>query len=170
MDPDGVSRYQRGMSAQSAAMHVARIRSSYAGRSGERREYESAYLRRTFRDGGKVKHETLANLSGLPDPVVDAIEAALRGTPLVPAGAAVSIASSVPHGHVAAVHAMAVQLGLPGLLGPACRGRDPALAMVISRAGRPSCKLAGLARGGDVTRVADPGGSAASTDEVCDES
>ncbi len=147
-------------------MHVARIRSSYAGRSGERREYESAYLRRTFRDGGKVKHETLANLSGLPDPVVDAIEAALRGTPLVPAGAAVSIASSVPHGHVAAVHAMAVKLGLPGLLGPACRERDLALAMVISRVVRPSSKLAGLAWWGDVTLGAGLGVAGASTDEV----
>src|SRR5260221_4411961 len=137
MDPDGVSRYHQVMAAQSAAMHVARIRSSYAGRSGERREYESAYLRRTSRDRGKVKHETLANLSGLPDPVVDAIEAALRGTPLVPAGAAVSIASSVPHGHVAAVHAMAVQLGLPGLLGPAWpeSGLEPA--MLSPRVYRP---------------------------------
>src|SRR6266852_7169379 len=166
MDPDGVSRYHQVMAAQPAAMHVARIRSSYAGRSGERREYESAYLRRTFRDGGKVKHETLANLSGLPDPVVDAIEAALRGTPLVPAGAAVSIASSVPHGHVAAVHAMAVKLGLPGLLGPACRERDLALAMVISRVVRPSSKLAGLAWWGDVTLGADLGVAGASTDEV----
>src|SRR5258706_14960356 len=99
MDPDGVSRYHQVMAAQPAAMHVARIRSSYAGRSGERREYESAYLRRTFRDGGKVKHETLANLSGLPGPVGDAVEAALRGTPPGPARAPVGIAASGPHGH-----------------------------------------------------------------------
>src|SRR5260221_14231750 len=133
MDPDGVSRYHQVMAAQSAAMHVARIRSSYAGRSGERREYESAYLRRTFRDGGKGKPETLANLSGLPDPVVDAIEAALRGTPLVPAGAAGRIASSGPHGHVAPVHAMAAKAGLPGRVGPACRERDLAPAIGIWR-------------------------------------
>src|SRR5258708_8226028 len=97
MDPDGVSRYHQVMAAQPAAMHVARIRSSYAGRSGERREYESAYLRRTFRDGGTVKHETLANLSGLPDPVVDALEAPLRGTPLLPPRPRVTLRMSLPH-------------------------------------------------------------------------
>src|SRR5260221_9777015 len=106
------------MSGQAAAMHVARIRSGYNDKLGQRREYESRYLRRTFRDGGKVRHETLANLSGLPDAVVDSIEAALKGTPLVPAGHAVTITASVPHGHVAAAHAMAVKLGLPALLGP----------------------------------------------------
>ena len=47
-------------------MHVARIRSGYTDRQGQRHQYESAYLRRTYRDGGKVRHETLANLSGLP--------------------------------------------------------------------------------------------------------
>src|SRR5258706_9845191 len=123
----------RNMVQQAAAMHVARIRSGYTDRQGQRRDYESRYLRRTYREGSRVRHETLANLSGLAEPVVDAIEAALKGTPLVPAGAAVTITASVPHGHVAAVHAMAVQLGLPALLGPACPQRDLALALVISR-------------------------------------
>ena len=126
-------------------MHVARIRSGYTDKQGRRREYESSYLRRTYREAGKVRHETLANLSALPGQVVDAIESALKGTPLVPAGQAVTITASVPHGHVAAVHAMAVKLGLPGLLGPAGRARDLALTLVISlailwilaRAGRP---------------------------------
>ena len=54
------------MAGQAAAMHVARIRSGYTDKQGQRREYESRYLRRTYRDGGKVRHETLANLSGLP--------------------------------------------------------------------------------------------------------
>src|SRR5258707_770517 len=108
----------RVMAGQAAAMHVARIRSAHTGRDGQRREYESRYLRRTYRDGAQVRHETLANLSGLPASMVDAIEAALKGTPLVPAGQAVTITASVPHGHVAAVHAMAVKLGLPAPLGP----------------------------------------------------
>ena len=102
------------MAGQAAAMHVARIRSGYTDRQGQRRDYESRYLRRTYRDGGKVRHETLANLSALPGQAVDAIEAALKGTPLVQAGQAVTITASVPHGHVAAVHAMAVKLGPPG--------------------------------------------------------
>ena len=51
-------------------MHVARIRSSHVDKQGRRRDYESRYLRRTYRDGGTVRHETLANLSGLPGQVV----------------------------------------------------------------------------------------------------
>ncbi len=98
-------------------MHVARIRSGYTDKQGQRREYESRYLRRTYRDDGKVRHETLANLSGLPETMIDSIEAALKGAALVPAARAVTILRSLPHGHVAAVHAMAVKLGLPALLG-----------------------------------------------------
>ena len=77
------------MAGQATATHVARIRSGYTDKRGQRREYESRYLRRTYRDGGKVRHETLANLSGLPEQAVDAIEAALKGTALVPAAHAV---------------------------------------------------------------------------------
>ena len=55
-------------------------------KSGERRVYESRLLRRTYRDGGKVRHETLANLSALPAERGGAIEAALKGERLVPAG------------------------------------------------------------------------------------
>ena len=154
------------MVQQAAAMHVARIRSGYTDKQGQRRDYESRYLRRTYRDGSKVRHETLANLSGLAEPVVDAIEAALKGTPLVPAGAAVTITGSLPHGHVAAVHAMAVQLGLPALLGPACPQRDLALALVISRVAAPASKLATRSWWADTTLGADLGVAAASTDEI----
>ena len=45
------------------------------GKDGARRDYESAYLRRTFRDGAKVRNETVANLSMLPPAAVAAIEA-----------------------------------------------------------------------------------------------
>ena len=125
-------------------MHVARIRSGYTDKEGQRREDQSRYLRRTYRDGGKVRHETLANLSGLPEQTVDSIEAALKGTALVPAARAVTILRSLPHGHVAAVHAMAVKLGLPALLGPACGERDLALALIISRVVTPASKLSTL--------------------------
>jgi len=147
-------------------MHVARIRGRHVDRQGRRRDYESRYLRRTYRDGGKVKHETLANLSGLPEQAVDAIEAALKGTPLVPAGRAVTITSSLPHGHVAAVHAMAARLGLPALLGPAGRPRDLALALVVSRVVAPASKLSTLAWWDDVTLGADLGVAGASTDDI----
>ena len=123
------------MAARSGAMHVARNRRTYTAKSGEQRVYESVLVRRTYRDGGKVRHETLANLSALPAEAVSAIEATLKGERLVPAGQAVTITASVPHGHVAAVHAAAVKLGLPALLGPAGRPRDLALALIISRVG-----------------------------------
>jgi hypothetical protein len=154
------------MTGQPAAMHVARIRSGYTDKQGRRREYESSYLRRTYREAGKVRHETLANLSALPGQVVDAIESALKGTPLVPAGQAVTITASVPHGHVAAVHAMAAKLGLPALLGPACAERDLALALVISRVVAPASKLSTLTWWADTTLGADLGIAAASTDDI----
>src|SRR5215468_440615 len=151
------------MAGQPTAMHVARIRSGYTDKQGSRREYESAYLRRTWRDGGKVRHETLANLSGLGEQTVASIEAALKGVPLVPAGQAMTITRSLPHGHVAAVHAMAAKLGLPALLGPACQQRDLALALVISRVAAPASKLSTLTWWADVTLGADLGIAAAST-------
>src|SRR6266536_1518295 len=147
-------------------MHVARIRSSHEDKQGRRRDYESRYLRRTYRDGAKVRHETLANLSGLPDAVVDAIEAALKGTRLVPADEAVAITRSVPHGHVAAVAAMAGKLGLSAVLGPACRQRDLALALIISRVVEPASKLSTLTRWADTTLGADFGIAQASTGEI----
>ena len=120
------------MAGQATATHVARIRSGYTDKRGQRHQYESTYLRRTYREAGKVRHETLANLSGLPEQTVDSIEAALKGTALVPAAHAVRITRSLSHGYVAAVHAMAAKLpGLPGLLGPAGPDRD--LARGVSR-------------------------------------
>src|SRR5215469_17296263 len=106
------------MMDQPTAMHVARIKSSHTDRQGRERQYESRLLRHTYRDGGQVRHKTLANLSKMPDAVVDAVEAALKGEVLVPAGqAAVTIARSLPHGHVAAVYGVAAKLSLPALLG-----------------------------------------------------
>jgi hypothetical protein len=154
------------MGQQPSAMHVARIRGSHVDRQGRRRDYESRYLRRTYRDGGKVRHETLANLSGLPEQAVDAIEAALKGTPLVPAGQAVTITASLPHGHVAAVHAMAVRLGLPALLGPAGRQRDLALALIISRVAHPASKLSTASWWADTTLGMDLGVAAAPADDA----
>ena len=149
-------------------MHVARIKSGHVDRQGRRREYQSIYLRRSYREAGKVKHEQLANLSALPEAAVNAIEAVLAGQQLVQAGAAFTITRSVPHGHVAAVWAQAAALGLPGLLGPPCRERDLALALIISRVVRPASKLSTLCwwAGGDVTLGMDLQVADASTDEV----
>ena len=159
--------YDAVMLDQPAAMHVARIKSSHTDKQGRAREYESRLLRHTYRDGGKVRHKTLANLSKMPDHVVDAVEAALKGEVLAPAGqAAVTVARSLPHGHVAAVHAVARTLGLPALLGPAGRHRDLALALIISRVAHPGSKLSTLAWWDDVTLGADLGIAGATTDEA----
>jgi hypothetical protein len=92
------------------------------------------------------------------------IEAALKGTPLVPAGQAVTITAALPHGHVAAVHAMAGKLGLPALLGPACRERDLALALITAQVVAPASKLSTLTWWSDTTLGADLG--AATTDQM----
>ena len=147
-------------------MHVARNKSSYVAKSGEERVYESVLLRRTYREGGKVKHETLANLSRLPAEAVTALEATLKGQTLVAAGSEFSIVRSLPHGHVAAVAAMAPQLGLPTLLGPRCRARDIVVALIVSRVIRPGSKLSTLAWWPDTTLGVDLGVAGASTDEV----
>ena len=147
-------------------MHVARNRRTYVAKSGEQRVYESVLVRRTYRDGGKVRHETLANLSALPAEAVSAIEATLKGERLVPAGQAVMITAAAPHGHVAAVHAAAVQLGLPALLGPAGRARDLALALIISRVVQPASKLSTVTWWSDTTLGADLGVAGASTDDI----
>jgi hypothetical protein len=154
------------MTARSGAMHVARNKRSYVAKSGERRVYESVLVRRTYREGGKVRHETLANLSALPAEAVAAVEATLKGERLVSAARAVTITGSLPHGHVAAAHAMAAKLGLPALLGPPGQPRDLALALIISRVVKPGSKLSTLTWWADVTLGADLGVAAASTDDI----
>jgi hypothetical protein len=155
------------MARNSGKVHVVRVKKTgYVDRQGRERDYSSAYLRRTYRDGGKVKNETVANISALPDHVIDLIDAGLKGHQLVPSGQAVTITRSMPHGHVAAVAAMAAKLGLPALPGPAGRCRDLALALVISRVVRPGSKLSTLAWWDDVTLGADLGVAGASTDDI----
>jgi hypothetical protein len=147
-------------------MHVATIKKRHVDKAGVERVYESHLLRRTFRDDGKVKHETLANLSALPDEQVELLRASLRGQALVPAAAAATVVRSLPHGHVAAVLAQARALGLPALLGPAGRARDLALALIVSRVVRPRTKLSTLRWWADTTLGVDLGVAEACTDEV----
>jgi hypothetical protein len=150
-------------------MHVDQAGRHYTTVGGERRSYPTYLLRRSYRDGqGRPRKETLANLTGLPEESIAALRATLKGRTLVDAEAGFEVSRSVPHGDVAAAHVMARGLGLRELLGPACRERDVAYALVVSRAVRPAPKLA-TARwwaGGDTTLAADLGVAGASTDEV----
>ena len=142
-------------------MHVAKVVRKYKDR-----EYVSWLLRRSFREGGKVRHETLANLSALSQPAIDALRAVLAGETLISASEAIEVERSLPHGHVAAVWAIAHKLGLVKLLGPACVERDVALALIISRACRPASKLATTRWWADTTLAADLGVKDVSTDDV----
>ena len=105
-------------------------------------------LRESYREAGKVKNRTLANLSSWPDAKIDALARVLKGQP--PAAdldGAFEITRSLPHGHVAAVLGTARQLGLEELIDPApSRHRDLVTAMAVAQVIAPASKLA-IARG-----------------------
>src|SRR6266508_4536167 len=143
------------------AAHIARVVRKYKDR-----EYVSFLLRRSYREAGKVKHETLANLSALPAQAIEALRLSLAGRRLVDAEEAFQITRSAPHGHVAAVWAMARKLGLPALLGPAGPERDLAMALVIARVLQPDSKLATTRWWQDTTLAVDLGVDQATTDQV----
>lgn len=119
-------------------MHVVRIVTKRRGH-----EYVSHLLRHSYREDGKVKNRTLANLSALPDAVIDLVRRGLAGEVLIPAAEALTIERSWPHGHVAATLGTARKLGLEELLDPQpSRERDLVLAMIVGRILQPASKLA----------------------------
>jgi hypothetical protein len=148
-------------------MHVETSRRQHVRKDGTEVVYERHLLRRSFRNAeGKPDKETLANLSVLPAEAIAALRATLAGKTLVDVAEAFEITRSLPHGHVAAVHAMAQQLGFPALLGSAGRDRDLALALIVSRVVRPKPKLSTLSWWGDTTLGPDLGVADASPAEV----
>ena len=93
--------------------------------------YTSYLLRRSYREGGKVKHENLGNLSHLPLEVIDAIRAMLAGRRLIDLDDGFEIERSLPHGHVAAVLGVLRSLDLERLLArERSRARDLCVAMI----------------------------------------
>ncbi len=149
------------MAKRGGAVHVATTRRHYKDKV-----YETTLLRRSYREGGKVKTETLANLSHLPAETIELVRESLAGKTHVEAGSGFEIERSLPHGHVAAVWAMADKVGLAKLLGPACAERDLTLALVVARAVRPASKLATTRWWTSTTLAADLGVAGASTDDV----
>jgi transposase len=120
------------------AMHVAKIER----RHGER-VYSYWLVRRSVREGKRVRHETVANVSKLPAAAIEALRRALAGEALVAAGDVFATERSLPHGHVQAALAMAGRLGLARLLERApSRERSLALAMIVQRVLQPGSKLA----------------------------
>ncbi len=114
----------------------------------------------------RSRPETLANLSHLPAETIELVRESLAGKTHVEAGSGFEIERSLPHGHVAAVWAMADKVGLAKLLGPACAERDLTLALVVARAVRPASKLATTRWWTSTTLAADLGVAGASTDDV----
>src|SRR5579859_324228 len=120
----------------------------YVARVPNRGSPPAVLLRESYREAGKVKNRTLANLSSWPEAKVDALSRVLKGQP--PAAAldgAFEITRSLPHGHVAAVLGTARQLGLEELIDPVpSRHRDLVSAMAVAQVIGPDSKLA-IARG-----------------------
>ena len=121
----------------------------YVVRVPNRGSPPAVLLRESYREAGKVKNRTLANLSAWPEAKVDALARVLKGQPPPAArlDGAFEITRSLPHGHVAAVLGAARQLGLEELIDPApSRQRDLVTAMAVAQVIAPDSKLA-IARG-----------------------
>jgi hypothetical protein len=143
-------------------MHVVTNR-----RQGKHREYVSHLLRRSYREDGKVKNETLANLSHLPEEAIGAIRATLRGEVLIGAEGGFEIVRSLPAGHVEAALAMARRLELARLLDRRpSRQRDLCLAMVCQRVLAPGSKLHTSRALGQSTLAGELGVQGADEDEL----
>ncbi|MGH9817784.1 MAG: IS1634 family transposase, partial [Candidatus Acidiferrales bacterium] len=126
--------------------------------------YRTHLLRRSYREDGKVKNETLGNLSHLPDALIEVIRRSLQGETFVPLAQAFEVSASRAHGHVQAVAAAMGRLGLAELIGAkASRERNRVLAMVAARIVAPHTKLA-TTRWWRTTTLAEDFGVAA-----CDE-
>src|SRR5215510_1299444 len=126
------------MAQRGGAVHVVTTRRQYKGR-----EYVTHLLRRSYRDGDKVKNETLSNLSHLPGEVIELVRRALRGETFVPAHERLEIVASRAHGDVDAVLRAMRRLDFASLLGSRpCREADLVTGMVVARIVAPDTKLA----------------------------
>jgi hypothetical protein len=105
--------------------------------------YRTHLLRRSYREDGTVKNETLGNLSHLPESLIDIIRRSLQGETIVPLCQAFGVTGSLAHGHVHAVEQTMQRLGFASLLG--ClhsREGERVLAMLAARIVAPHTKLA----------------------------
>ncbi|GAC1362976.1 MAG: hypothetical protein NVSMB32_04010 [Actinomycetota bacterium] len=149
------------MTNRVGAVHVTVNRRHYKDKV-----YETTLLRRSYREDGKVKNETIANLSTLPAATIELIRQSLAGKDHVVAGEGFDIERSLPHGHVAAVWSRAKALGFPAILGPACGERDLAMSLIVARVCEPGSKLATSRWWRDTTLGVDLGVEGSSTDAV----
>src|SRR3954469_20381041 len=152
------------MAARSGAVHVATTKRVYKGKT-----YVTHLLRRSVRKGQTVSHETLGNLSHLPDHLIAIIKHSLKGETFVPAAEAVRITRSLPHGHVHAVLTMIRTLGLEDLIASEpSRRRDLVTAMIAERLLFPSSKLANTRHWRDTTLAEELDVADATEDQLYD--
>ena len=121
----------------------------YVAKVPNRGSPPAVLLRESYREAGKVKNRTLANLSSWPEAKVDALARVLKGqlSPTAALEGTFEIARSLPHGHVAAVLGTLRDLGLEELIDPVpSRHRDLVTAMAVAQVTGPDSKLA-IARG-----------------------
>ncbi len=117
-------------------------------------------LREGWREGGKVRKRTLANLSMLPPEAIEALRCVLRGEKLVAAGQHLRIERSLPHGGVAAVVGVIKKLGLHTIVGSRRSAqRERVLAMIAARVLDPASRLA-------LARQLDPATASSTLGEV----
>ena len=117
------------MAHRGGAVHVVTTRRRYKGRV-----YATHLLRRSYREDGRVKNETLGNLSHLPESLIDIVRRSLRGETFVPLAARLEVLGSRPHGHVLAVRTAMQRLGIESLLGAqACAERERICALIAAR-------------------------------------
>ena len=125
------------MPKRTGAAYVVTTTRHYNGRV-----YHSHLLRRSFREEGRVRNETLGNLSHLPEPLITMIRRSLQGETFVPVGAAFTVLRSQPAGHVEAMQRMMERLGLPAIIaGKPCPERNLVLAMIAARILDPRLNL-----------------------------
>jgi transposase len=126
------------MATRTGTAHVVTTTRKYKDQT-----YRTHLLRRSYREDGKVKNETLGNLSHLPDSLIEIIRRSLQGETFVPVSSAFEITRSRPHGHVQAVASAMARLDVASLLSSKpCAERDLVLAMIASRIVAPHTKLA----------------------------
>ena len=119
----------------------------FIDRIPNRRSPPAILLRESFRQDGKSRKRTLANLSKLPKHVVDALDALLKGTTQTPSSGAFDIVRSLPHGHAAAVLGSLRNCGIDRIVAPRrSPQRDLVAGMIAARILEPSSKLAMVRR------------------------
>jgi transposase len=152
------------MATRGGAVHVATTKRVYKGKT-----YVTHLLRRSIRKGNTVTHETLGNLSHLPDHLIDLIKRSLKGETFVSAADAFRITRSLPHGHVEAVLKMIGTLGLDELIASEpSRRRDLVVAMIVERLVFPSSKLANTRHWHDTTLAEELNVGDATEDQLYD--